>query len=346
MRLVLGIESSCDETAAALLEAPLRVRSSVVSSQIAAHRPFGGVVPELAARAHVQALGPVLEAAMAEGGASWGELDAVAVTRGPGLSSSLLSGLAAARGLSRRLGIPLKPVHHMEGHLCSLFLARPDADPLQSCPALVLLVTGGHTALLRLEAPGHYHLLGRSIDDAAGEALDKGARLLGLPYPGGPEIEKLAKEASATSLRFPRGCPRSDEAKRRGGTCAFSFSGLKTALRTQLESSNEYAPAELAAAYQEAVMSSLVQRAEEGLASATDWKSLAVVGGVAKNLNLRNRLEELAERNGLPLLAVPLEYCTDNAAMIAAVPLLRDHARGDSAWDLDPNAQLEGLQLR
>lgn len=343
-RFLLGIESSCDETAAAVLEAPLKVRSSVVASQIKAHQPYGGVVPELAAREHVNAFPPVLAAAVAEAGIEWTDLDGIAVTQGPGLSSSLLSGLSAGWGLATRLGIPLYPVHHLEAHMLSLFFSVPNT--FSACPALVLLVTGGHTALLRMVAPGDYELLGRSIDDAAGEALDKGARLLGLNYPGGPEIEKLAMQGTESDLVFPKGLPSGEEAVKRGGECAFSFSGLKTALRYALEGNPDLDRATVAAAYQRAVMGSLVKRVEQALTAFSDWSCVACVGGVAKNAFLREQLQSVSKAKAVPLVTVPIEYCTDNAAMIAAVPLLRNIEALRSPPAADPNLQLAGMRLR
>jgi N6-L-threonylcarbamoyladenine synthase len=343
-KFLLGIESSCDETAVAVLEAPLIVRSSVVASQIEAHQPFGGVVPELAAREHVKAFPPVLAAAVAEAGIGWEELDGIAVTQGPGLSSSLLSGLSVAWGLASRLGIPLYPVHHLEAHMLSLFFSVPDVS--KACPALILLVTGGHTALLRMTAPGAYELLGRSIDDAAGEALDKGARLMGLDYPGGPEIEKLALRGEAGDLVFPKGLPSGEEAVKRGGACAFSFSGLKTSLRYALEGNPEMDRASVAAAYQRAVMGTLLKRVEQALDTFTDWSCVACVGGVAKNQVLREELNRLATEKEVPLITVPIDYCTDNAAMIAAVPLLRPIEPMRTPPAADPNLQLTGMRLR
>jgi len=343
---VLGIESSCDETAAAVVSAPLRVLSSVVASQIASHRVHGGVVPELAARSHVEALRPVLSAAVSEAGLGWQDIDAVAVTQGPGLSSSLLMGMGAARAVSQRLGVPLIPVHHMEAHLLSFFLSPGASSPAEACPLLVMLVTGGHTALVRMNAPGEYRVLGRSIDDAAGEALDKGARLLGLPYPGGPEIERLAMEGDATAVPFPKGLPDSEAARQRGGDYAFSFSGLKTALRYYIEGHPETPAADVAAAYQTAVMGALAARVGQALADESGIRGVACVGGVAKNEFLRDGLNTVSARYGAALHTVPLSYCTDNAAMIAAVPLLRDLPKAEAVPQVAPNLQLNGLQLR
>lgn len=346
MRL-LAIESSCDETAAAVVEGlPLRVRASVVASQILSHQVHGGVVPELAARSHLEALQPVIRQAMEASELDWSDLDAVAATQGPGLSSSLLLGMGAARALAARLRRPLIPVHHMEGHLLSLFLSEEAPSVAEVCPALVLLVTGGHTALVRVTAPGDYTLLGRSIDDAAGEALDKGARLLGLPYPGGPEIEALARGGNADAVAFPLGAPDSEEAHRRGGIAAFSFSGLKTALRYHLEREPGTAPQDVAAAYQSAVMNALVTRARQALERDPDIRSLACVGGVARNHLLRHRLQTLAGEHQARFLTVPLAYCTDNAAMIGAVPLLRPLPHSPEPAAIHPNLPLLGLQLR
>jgi N6-L-threonylcarbamoyladenine synthase len=341
---ILGIETSCDETAAAVVSSPLQVRSNVIASQIASHIPYGGVVPELAAREHVQALPSVLEAAVRDSGLGWDGVEAVAVTRGPGLSSSLLSGLSAAWGLSRRLGVPCFPVHHLEGHLLSFFLEREDAPERQ--PALVMLVTGGHTALIRVDRPGEYRLLGRSIDDAAGEALDKGARLLELPYPGGPEIEVLAQKGDPDAVPFPKGLPGSEEARRRGGEVPLSFSGLKTSLRYTLEKNPGLRREDVAASYQQAVMSTLAGAAAAGLATSEDFRSLACVGGVAKNADLKRRLEDVARSRELPLLTVPLAYCTDNAAMVANVPLLRTVPALVTPVGADPNLPLDGMVLR
>ena len=343
---ILGVESSCDETAAAVLASPLRVVSSVVASQISAHQPYGGVVPELAARAHLAAFPQVFAEAIAPVPGGWGAIDAVAVTPGPGLSSSLLLGVGAAHALACRLGVPLIPVHHMEGHLLSLFLSPDTPPPEVACPVLIFLVTGGHTALIRMDAPGRYRLLGRSIDDAAGEALDKGARLMGLPYPGGAEIEALARTGRMAQLQFPQGTPDGAEAVRRGGTLALSFSGLKTSLRYYLEKADDPCLADVAAAYQEAVMGTLITRMRQALQQEKDVRGIACVGGVAKNQGLRSGLEALARQHGVAFHTVPMAYCTDNAAMIAAVPLLRELPAAGSPPEVNPNLPLHGMQLR
>jgi len=344
---ILGLESSCDETAAAVAEGnPPRVLRSVIASQILDHRQHGGVVPELAARSHLEALTPVLTQAMAglEGG--WDSIDAIAATQGPGLSSSLLLGMGAARALAFRLDKPLYPVHHMEGHLLSLFLDPACPPPAEACPALVLLVTGGHTALVKVAAPGQYELLGRSIDDAAGEALDKGARLMRLPYPGGPEIERLARRGDPAAIAFPLGAPNSPAALERGGPAAFSFSGLKTALRYYLEAHPDAPLPDVAASYQYAVMNALLTRARQTLQNDRSIRSLACVGGVAKNQHLRERLIALSRGFPCGFRTVPMDYCTDNAAMIAAVPLLRQLEISRHPPAIHPNLPLFGLQLR
>lgn len=322
--LLLGIETSCDETAAAVVRGARKVLSSVVYSQVARHAGYGGVVPEIAARAHVEVLPDILASAMKEAGVGWTDLDGVAVTYGPGLASSLLVGLSAAKGLALRLGRPLIPVNHLEGHLYSVFLAE-DAPPVEeACPMLVLLVTGGNTCLVRMDGIGRYRVLGRTLDDAAGEALDKGATLLGLGYPGGPAIEQAAIGGDPRYLRLPRGLehPRGGPAGRLNREYCFSFSGVKTALLYHLRKHPEDASAErradLAASYQEAVMDALAARVRRAL-RATGIRSVACVGGVARNCVLRGKLDRLLEEHGARLVMAPMAYCTDNAAMIAAV---------------------------
>lgn len=324
--LVLGIETSCDETAAAVVGADGEVRSSVVYSQIAAHRPFGGVVPEIACRAHVETLPGVINEAMEQAGVGLDDIDRIAVTRGPGLASSLLVGVSAAKALALRLGKPLYGVNHLEGHVCSVFLAKPAPIPEEHCRMLVLLVSGGHSCLLSVESPGDYKLLGSTLDDAAGEALDKGAKLMGLGYPGGPEIEKMAVGGNPAAVRFPRGRPRASA--RTGGLdseLCFSFSGLKTALRTHLQ--REFgqgvlpppeALPDLAASYQQAVVDALSHQLETALQK-HPAKAVGCVGGVAKNKLLRAEIDRLTGEHDIPLFLAPMAYCTDNAAMIAAV---------------------------
>ena len=317
---LLAIETSCDETSVAVLTAPNQLRANLVFTQIAKHRPYGGVVPEIASRCHVEELPGLLRQAVAEAGLGWGDLDAIAVTHGPGLASALLVGLSAAQALALRLNVPLLAVNHLEGHLYSLFLDETAPRFLDALPFLALIVSGGHTQLVRVEAPGRYRVLGQTLDDAAGEALDKGAKLLNLGYPGGPLIEHAAQGGDVRRIKFPRGQPT----ERVGGLdpeLCFSYSGLKTALLYHLKAQPAAAqPPELAhtaASYQEAVFDALVARSARAL-EREQVKYFGCCGGVSINKRLRSKLAELAARAGVPLLLAPPKFCTDNAAMIAA----------------------------
>ena len=328
MSLILGIETSCDETAAAVVEDGRRVRSSVVNSQITQHRPYGGVVPEIASRAHVENFAPVVEEAMARSGAAWGDLDGIAVTHGPGLVAALLVGISGARALGQAVGKPVWGVNHMEGHLSALFLDERAPGPEELGPTVVLMVSGGHSYVLEMEGMGRYRVLGQTLDDAAGECLDKGANLLGLGYPGGPAIEKAAAGGDAGFAPFTRGLAHPKRATTEDGLdmrLCFSFSGLKTALRYYLEKNPgvlEGHLADLAASFQEAVAGALADRAERAL-KVTGARSLVCVGGVAKNAVLRRKLEEMAGKRKVTVYLTPMAYCTDNAAMIAAAAGLR-----------------------
>jgi N6-L-threonylcarbamoyladenine synthase len=296
--LILGIETSCDETAAALVDGGA-IRSSVVSSQADLHARFGGVVPEVASRRHLELVMPVVREALAEAGASLGDVDAVAVTQGPGLIGALLVGLSAAKALAWGRDLPLIPVNHLHGHVASLYL---EPDPLEP-PFLCLLASGGHTLLVDVPEHGAFDVLGTTLDDAAGEAFDKGARLLGLGYPGGAEIDRLAREGDPEAFEFPVA---------RVPGLAFSFSGVKTALLyavRDLGEELEARKADLAASYQRAIVQALVRRTREA-AGQTGAGRIAVVGGVAANSELRTALPEAK--------APPLALCTDNAAMIAS----------------------------
>jgi N6-L-threonylcarbamoyladenine synthase len=293
--VILGIETSCDETAAAVLTDSGEIRSNVVSSQAHLHARFGGVVPEVASRHHLELVLPVVREALGEGGLDG--IDRVAVTRGPGLIGALLVGLSAAKALAWGKGLPLVPVDHLQGHVASLYLPPEPLEP----PFLCLLASGGHTLLLDVQERGRFTVLGRTLDDAAGEAFDKGARLLGLGYPGGAEIDRLAREGDPTAFDFPVArVPGLD----------FSFSGVKTALLYATRATDvDERKADLAASYQRAIVRALVQRTEEA-AERIGAEKIAVVGGVAANSELRASLPHA--------VAPPLELCTDNAAMIAS----------------------------
>jgi N6-L-threonylcarbamoyladenine synthase len=298
--LILGIETSCDETAAALVTDEGEIRSSVVSSQADLHARYGGVVPEVASRRHLELVTPVIREALAEADATLGDVDRIAVTQGPGLIGALLVGLAAAKAVAWSRRLPLVPVDHLDGHVASLYL---QPDPLEP-PFLCLLASGGHTMLLDVRSYTERQLLGSTLDDAAGEAFDKGARLLGLGYPGGREIDRLAPDGDATAYDFPVArVPGLD----------FSFSGLKTALlyavRDLGEDELEARRADLAASYQHAIVRALVERVREA-AEQTGRQRIAIVGGVAANSALRAALPDAT--------AAPLALCTDNAAMIAS----------------------------
>jgi N6-L-threonylcarbamoyladenine synthase len=298
--VILGIETSCDETAAALITAEGRVLSSVVSSQADLHARFGGVVPEIASRRHLELVAPVVREALASAGQALDDVERVAVTQGPGLVGALLVGLSAAKAIAWARGLPLVPVDHLEGHLASLYLEPEPVEPPFTC----LLASGGHTLLLAVREWGRSERLGTTLDDAAGEAFDKGARLLGLGYPGGGAIDRLASDGDPGAFDFPVArVPGLD----------FSFSGLKTALlytvRDLGPDETERRRADLAASYQRAIVRALVQRLRKA-ASSTGLPRLAVVGGVAANSELRSALPDAA--------FAPLELCTDNAAMIAS----------------------------
>lgn len=306
---VLGIESSCDETAAAVLSHAGEVLSNVVSSQVAVHEKFGGVVPELAARAHLGLIDQVVEQALSQARILKRDLAAIAVTQGPGLAGALLVGLSYAKALGYGLRLPVIGVNHLQGHIASAWLA----DPTLPVPCIVLVVSGGHTHLYRREVDGRCILLGHTRDDAAGEAFDKGAQMLGLGYPGGPAIDHVARSGDPNAIPFPRF---------RGGkrNLEFSFSGLKTSLLYKLREMNVLPSpdqiADFAASYQEAIVQVLAAKAFAALEHST-LASLAVVGGVSANSRLRTILKERAIQGHIRLSVPPLEYCTDNAAMIA-----------------------------
>lgn len=329
--LILGIESSCDETAAAVVRDGCEVLSSVVHSQIANHRPYGGVVPEIASREHVRHFPGVVRAALEEAGVEWADIDAIAVTQGPGLVSSLLIGLSGAKALGQATGKPVWRVNHLEAHLAAVFLGADSSAPPPAFPILTLLVSGGHSMLIDMRGIGDYAVLGQTLDDAAGECLDKGANLLGLGYPGGPAIEKAAAGGNSDYIHFPRGLEHRHGAQWDNGMdigYCFSFSGLKTSLLYHLKKHPDDKTghvADVAASYQEAVMDSLAIRVERAL-DKTRAKVLACAGGVAKNNVLRKKLEAMTAARGIALHLTPMAYCTDNAAMVAAAAGLRERA--------------------
>jgi N6-L-threonylcarbamoyladenine synthase len=302
---VLGIETSCDETAAAIVADGRRVLSNVVASQMEEHARYGGVVPEVASRRHVELMNGVLRRALADAGLTLGDIDAVAVTNRPGLLGALLVGVTAAKALAQALEIPIVGVHHIEAHLYANFLTHPDAD----FPAVALVVSGGHTDLFHLRGHGDYVLLGRTRDDAAGEAFDKCARLMGLGYPGGPAIQAAAENGDPKVVPLPRAWLE--------GTYEFSFSGLKTAVRRLVASENPPPIADIAASFQEAVVDVLVRKT---LAAARELgvPRIFLAGGVAANARLRERMQAVCDDAGIALFYPPPVLCTDNAAMIAA----------------------------
>jgi tRNA N6-adenosine threonylcarbamoyltransferase len=339
-RAVLGIETSCDETAAAVVVDGRRILSNVVASQAALHSAYGGVVPELASRHHVEAIVPVVEAALAEAATRLEDLAAVAVTQGPGLVGSLLVGLQAAKALALVHGKPLVPVHHVAGHVAAAFLAHGEI-PL---PSLALVVSGGHTSLYAVPEEGVHRLLGRTRDDAAGEAFDKVAKLLGLGYPGGPVIDRLARGANDHAVEFT-------VARIKDGRSDFSFSGIKTAVLLHVRREG-IAPVpdparvpdavrDLVASFQRTVVEALV-RGLERAARDERPRSLILTGGVAANSLLRREAERAARALGLPIFIPPLELTTDNAAMIAAAGFvaLRRGVRGDLALNAEPHLPL------
>jgi N6-L-threonylcarbamoyladenine synthase len=346
---ILGIETSCDETAAAVVEEvddaarPWIVRSSAVASQIDIHREWGGVVPELASRQHIRDICGVVERALSDARIGAGDLGAIAVTQGPGLVGSLLVGVSFAKSLAATWGLPLVPVHHLAGHIESLFLHH---GPLP-LPAMVLVVSGGHTSLYEVRTPGHYRAIGRTRDDAAGEAYDKVAKLVGLGYPGGPIIDKLAKAGNDRAVGFPVARmthPDRNEPLQKG-QWDFSFSGLKTAVLRHVRAQGAGwapSPAELAdvcASFQRSVVEALVDKTF----AAARWygaRSVGIAGGVSANSRLRADAEAAGARAGIPVFVPPLSLSTDNAAMIAAAGLRRYHAGVRADEQLNADASL------
>jgi N6-L-threonylcarbamoyladenine synthase len=316
--VVLGIETSCDETAAALVMGGRDVVSSVVSSQVDLHAAYGGVVPEIASRAHLELLNPVVAAAVVEAGVTESRIDAVACTVGPGLIGALLVGVAGAKALALTWGVPFVAVNHLEAHLYAAFLEEPDLE----LPFVVLLVSGGHTMLIEMVDHGRYRLLGQTIDDAAGEAFDKVARFLGLGYPGGPAIDRAAVHGDPAAIAFPRAMLHDG--------LDFSFSGLKTAVVNHVRAHPDVPTEHVAASFQQAVVDVLVHKATTA-AREVGAKGLVLGGGVAANSLLRMQALEACERDGLRCLLPSPAMCTDNAAMIAATGWYRLRSDGPSS---------------
>jgi N6-L-threonylcarbamoyladenine synthase len=325
---ILGIETSCDETAAAVVEDGTVIRSSVVSSQVDLHARFGGVVPEIASRAHVELVNEVIEEALVEAGTELRALDAVAACYGPGLAGALLVGVSAAKALALCTDLPYVGVNHLEAHLHTAWLEQPTLEP----PLVVLIVSGGHTMLVVMEDHGRYRVAGQTVDDAAGEAFDKVARFLGLGYPGGPAIDRLARTGDRDAVRFPRAMP--DEVD-------FSFAGLKTAVVNHVRAAPDTDVADVAASFQEAVVDQLVAKLFT-VADEVDAPTVAIGGGVAANRRLRERVAELAAAAGRRANLAPPELCTDNGAMIAATAWwrLRDDGATPLSAGIDPNLRL------
>ena len=334
MAVVLGIETSCDETAASVVDENFHVLSSVIESSIDQHRAFGGVVPELAGRAHVTTIAPVVRRALLDAGLDphRPDIDGIAVTSGPGLIGSLLVGLSAAKAYALAWGVPFVGVNHLEGHLFAPLLEQSDLE----WPLLTLLVSGGHSMIVYQSGPGQHEVLGETIDDAAGEAYDKVARWLGLGYPGGPEIDRLAQQGTPGRLKLP--------VSMTGADFDFSFSGLKTAVVRATQKQADVAVADVAESFQAAVAEQLLRKLRAAM-SQYDVKGVALAGGVAANSALRAGVAQLAQEFGVVSHLPTLVMCTDNAAMIAAAGIYRLKSSGPSPMELSarPNWQLEDV---
>ncbi len=332
--LILAIESSCDETAAAVVKNGRTVLSNVISSQIELHKLYGGVVPEIASRKHIEKINQVIEEALKEAKVTLDDLDAVGVTYGPGLVGALLVGVAEAKAIAYGKNLPLVGVHHIEGHVSANYIEHPDLEP----PFLCLIVSGGHTHLVIVKDYGEFEILGRTRDDAAGEAFDKVARAIGLGYPGGPKIDKLSKEGNPDAISFPR-------AKIENCPYDFSFSGVKSAVLNYLNSAQmkgeEINRADIAASFQKAVVDVLV---EHTILAAKDhnMNKIAIAGGVASNGTLRKAMKEACDKNGFAFYHPSPIFCTDNGAMIGAAAYYEYKKGTRHGWDLNamPNLRL------
>jgi N6-L-threonylcarbamoyladenine synthase len=334
---VLGLESSCDETAAAVVEDGTRVLADIISSQAQVHARFGGVVPELASRHHVVNVMPVLESALADAKLTLADIDAVAVTRGPGLVGALLVAVQVAKAIAWARRIPLVGVHHLEGHLAAVHLEPRAGEPVRAprFPHVALLVSGGHTSLIEVQDHGRFRELGRTLDDAAGEAFDKVAKLLGLGYPGGAVIDRLAKTGDVSALKLPRPLPRK-------GDVDFSFSGMKTWMLAWVKQHGVpegQTMADVCASFQHAVVTSLVSKTREAVRQ-TGVKQVQIAGGVAANSHLRAEMQRAGAEDGFEVFVPPPKRCTDNAAMIAAAGYQRLRRGEHAPLDLRAEAVL------
>lgn len=331
---ILAIESSCDETAAAVVHNGRKVLSNIISSQIDLHKLYGGVVPEIASRKHIEKINQVIEEALKEAEVTLKDIDAVAVTYGPGLVGALLVGVAEAKAIAYAAGLPLVGVHHIEGHISANYIEHPELEP----PFLCLVASGGHTHLVCVKDYGKYEILGRTRDDAAGEAYDKVARAIGLGYPGGPKIDRIAREGNPDAIKFPK-------ANVDGAKYDFSFSGLKSAVLNYINGckmkGESFDPADIAASFQKAVVEVLV---EKSMQAAEDYsmRKFAIAGGVASNTVLRTAMEAACAKRGIQFYHPSPIYCTDNAAMIGAAGFYEYLAGTRHGWDLNavPNLKL------
>jgi|UniRef100_I5ASU2 N6-L-threonylcarbamoyladenine synthase len=347
--LILGIESSCDETAAAVVKNGREVLSNVISSQIDLHTIYGGVVPEIASRKHIEKINQVIELALEKAGVTLDDIDAVAVTYGPGLVGALLVGVSAAKAIAYAKKLPLIGVHHIEGHVSANYIEHPDLEP----PFMCEIISGGHTHLVIVRDYGEFEILGRTRDDAAGEAFDKVARAIGLGYPGGPKIDKAAREGNPEAVDFPK--PKVLDTGKTSLTFArgshemsnydFSFSGVKSAVLNYLNkcemTHEKWDVADVAASFQKVVVDSLVETAMRGVKD-HNVKKFAIAGGVASNTALRAAMEKACAENGLDFYCPSPVYCTDNAAMIAVAGYYEFKKGNRSGWDLNavPNLKL------